>query len=123
MHKGDRKGRPYRRVPRMRPMTDRTGDHTGDRKGRPYRRVPRMRPMTDHTGDHKGDRKGRPYRRVPRMRPMTDRTGDRNPTGDPVGAPLAGAHNGNQWQPRATTMATKGDRKGRPYRCVPRMRP
>jgi hypothetical protein len=66
---GDRKGRPYRCVPRMRPMTDRTGDHTGDRKGRPYRRVPRMRPMTDRTGDHKGDRKGRPYRRVPRMRP------------------------------------------------------
>jgi hypothetical protein len=33
----------------------------------------------------KGDRKGRPYRCVPRMRPMTDRTGD------PVGAPLAGA--------------------------------
>jgi hypothetical protein len=52
-------------------MTDRTGDHNpkGDRKGRPYRCVPRMRPMTDRTGDHKGDRKGRPYRRVPRMRP------------------------------------------------------
>ena len=35
-------------------MTDRTGDHTGDRKGRPYRRVPRMRPMTDRKGDPVG---------------------------------------------------------------------
>ena len=25
-------------------MTDRTGDHKGDRKGRPYRRVPPMTP-------------------------------------------------------------------------------
>ena len=64
-------------------------DRTGDRKGRPYRCVPRMsdvtetqtpllsplqvraqdETMTDRTGDHKGDRKGRPYRCVPRMRP------------------------------------------------------
>jgi hypothetical protein len=60
------------RVPPMTPrvrVCKSTGDHKGDRKGRPYRRVPRMRPMTDRTGDHKGDRKGRPYRRVPRMRP------------------------------------------------------
>ena len=79
-------------TPRVR-VCKSTGDHnpTGDRKGRPYRCVPRMRPMTDRTGDHTGDRKGRPYRRVPRMRPMTDRTGDH--TGDPVGAPLAGAPN------------------------------
>jgi hypothetical protein len=39
--------------------------------------------------DHKGDRKGRPYRRVPTMTPVACTPGDR--TGDPVGAPLAGA--------------------------------
>jgi hypothetical protein len=65
--KGDRKGRPCRRVPTMtpsgRPQLD---DRTGDRKGRPYRRVPPMTPMADHEWHRKGDRrKGRPYRRVP----------------------------------------------------------
>ena len=41
-------------------MTDRTGDHKGDRKGRPYRCVPRMGPMTDRTGDRTGDPVGAP---------------------------------------------------------------
>jgi hypothetical protein len=37
----------------MTPMADRTGDRNrkGDRKGRPYRRVPPMTPMANRTGD------------------------------------------------------------------------
>ncbi len=58
------------RVPPMTPrvrVCKSTGDHnpTGDRKGRPYRCVPRMRPMTDRTGDHKGDPVGAPLAGAP----------------------------------------------------------
>jgi hypothetical protein len=49
---------------------------------------------------------------------MADRTG--NHKGDPVGAPLAGAHN-NPMADR--TGDHKGDRKGRPYRRVPPVTP
>ena len=45
---------------------------------------------------------------------MTDRTGD------PVGAPLAGAPDDTAGK---GTGDHKGDRKGRPYRRVPRMKP
>ena len=40
-------------------------DHKGDRKGRPYRRVPPMIPMTDRAGDRKGDRVGAPLAGAP----------------------------------------------------------